>query len=424
MHVKKLLGGHFRNLWSTGLVSLATICSSLITNKLASLHLSPETFAIYGQSMLVATLLASILCAGLNNSIIKLGDNYLDIAVLYTAWGIILLLGLGFLAWFFSFDLWKILLIAPPPPWVYVLSIFIITGYVITNLMLTLPVLYENRIEYIKISLSQILISAIVVILSFYMKLPWLIAFVIIVRPALLGLIIGTRTFNHTLKRLFSLKLIHLFQSKSLIKTVSGYYIYGVVALLSNNLGVLLVRQKISEQLSLTEVGNFFAAQRFFELILSLVSVFYSTFYFRSCSNSPSRNKILISTSFASALLFCLIQIVCIKWDAIIVSLLFSVKQHTAINYFAAFSTNMVVMSLVFCTGFYLLSISNKMPLLIAEILSFVFLTIIVSFDVFTGYDLAWTITSVSAFKLFLNLALIVNRRLKPNSYEQIPNCL
>ncbi|MEQ3511913.1 hypothetical protein ABMY35_00885 [Pseudoalteromonas sp. BZB3] len=340
---------------------------TLITNKVAATTLSLNDYAIYGQFVLMSSLISSFCTPGLQNSIMSTEVKkesalkvYFILATIISAL-LYFLIKIGSIKNYFLID---------------------VESYISPLFILLIPFLYQAfvykqakvvnsgvRKNFIFFNVGNAFLCSLVLVLTMYFEAFVLTFLFLLLRPGFLGLL---SIYDYLKNISFNINFKCIFDFSHDKKNILGYLCYGVVSTSSFYIYSSIARFTISESYDLETVGYFYTAQRIFELLLGFSLAYYSNYYFRKLSTTNDVKllcRTVFSTSLYSALFFTLIAFIILFFSKDIVLLLFSVEQLPATKFFEPLLVNMILGSLVYSIGFALVAKANKFTMTILELL-------------------------------------------------------
>ena len=267
----------------SGISALIRTISGLVLTKVIAIYIGPSGMAIIGQLQNFINIV--MLSAGnfLKTPVTKYTAEYKeDKEVKYDIWSasvkIILSLNLiiFFPLFFFSEEISQLLL--NETKYAYVLKVFAISlpFFVLNTLLLSILNGHKQIKKYITLQIALSILSLIlVVLLSIFFGLYGAL-FAYVTNQSIVFLF----TF-------FYLKKESWFEVKNFtrkiklenIKKLSGYALITIVAVLSSNSSMLLIRDFISEEASLVEAGYWQAIWSLSQISLNMITLSLTTYY-------------------------------------------------------------------------------------------------------------------------------------------------
>ncbi|WP_422134197.1 hypothetical protein [Endozoicomonas sp. ALD040] len=383
-----------KNVFSSSGSTLIALVISIILNKFAAINLSEESYALYGQFLLFSTFLMALFTSGLSNNLISSSISDHKTTVFYTSFGYISVL----LVIIFSSKVEKFFSIQLSLP-VYVVLLFLPIVYQLFISVQAVNAKQNNSRDYFLFSIANTVVGMFIVCLAISYESYLVLIVAVLIRPGALSFYL-----------IFSGK-VAMVRSGEPVKEEKGYptpfYLYGFISLMSGIITTGLIRDSLNDSYGFSEMGQYFAAQRIFEIMLSLSAAFYSTFYFSNVSKMTFSDAKLYMyrVSITSCILFSLSSLLLNLFSSELVTLLLSEKQLGAISYFFPLSINLVLNSIGYCSGYLILSRISKYKVSLIETL---FLIIFCSLSLFfTGTQLIWLMVLISASKVILNYIIL-----------------
>ncbi len=380
---------------------LLILLLTLATNKVAASSLSVSEYAVYGQAVLLSSLISAFSTSGLQNCILSADIRervtlqvFFFFALLISIL-LFILNEIGFVAEYFLLDVEKYmtpyLLFSLP----FFYQIFIFKQAVVIN--------GGVRKDFVLLNVGNSVLCSAFLILTIYFEKFYLTFAFILFRPGFLGLFM----FSEYIKKIdFKSLLIH-FKDLFYLNKVFGYLLYGVVSTSAFYIYSAIARFVISEAYDLETVGYFYTAQRLFELLLGLSLTYYSSYYYRKISSISDLKlvaSIVLKICILSLVSFLLISLLLFVFSEEIILVLFSKEQLPAVVFFNPLIVNMILGSLVYSIGFSLVAKAKKSTIIILELL---YLVCFVFFTAYLGSELVvWVFPLIMLIKLICNFML------------------
>jgi len=261
---------------------------------------------------------------------------------------------------------------------------------------------------YFILNVSNAVLGGCLVFIGLYLENFFVLFSLVLIRPGVVSVLYfslkGRAIFD------FFRENISITLSQVDFRPVYGYYFYGVVSIMSVSIVSVLIRDKLAIMYGLEEIGYFFSAQRIFELVMGLSVSFYSTFYFnRLCRSSVLEAKRMVFiASVLSFVFFLCVAFTLNVFDEELIGFLLSSSQLPSVEYFFPLSINLLLNSLVYCAGFYILSFYDKRWLIGFE-LFFLLLTVFLIHS-YSGKNIVWALPIVTFFKVLLNTFILYRK--------------
>lgn len=374
---------------------------TLITNKVAATSLSISDYAIYGQVVLLSSLIGAFCTSGLQNCMLSSDvKDKVSLRVYFILGGIVSIL----------------LLILIKVGVIHDYLLIEIDNYLSPFLLLLIPFLYQMfiykqakiisskvRMHFIIFNVLNATLCCVVIVLSIYFNNFYLTIGFLLMRPGVLGFL----ALTNYIKKIELLSLFSVFQEREQVRGVLGFLFYGIISTSAFFIYSTITRFIISETYDVQTVGYFYTAQRLFELLLGLSLTYYSSFYFKQLShlkNTVEIIKVVLKNSLSSFLVFFLISIFILYYADEVVLALFSEKQLSAVMFFEPLIVNLLLGAVVYSIGFALIAKVNKFFMSALEI---IYLIIFCVFAYFIEREyIAWLFPIIMMIKLMFNVTI------------------
>ncbi|WP_298440387.1 hypothetical protein [uncultured Ferrimonas sp.] len=398
------------------ILNVCFIITGLITNKVASTHLSLKEFSAYGQTILFVTILTSVFIPGVNNAIVKCYPNLIRVSKLYILYIIVISLLIYALSKAFNIEIgiyfWEnysseLFWCAP----------LIALAYLVSQVILSNAIASNRKREYFQLSLVQTVLGAFLILFAVVIGRIEFIFAAIILRPALVALISIflwirkiARRGEYNIKFILSTWLEGAGGTEGTNLTALSFLFYGLISLASTHLGVMLLRDVMVSELGYEQAGLMYTAQRVFEITISFATLYYSTFYFKNIAHSKNPEKDVLNTILKVIVCFLPIIIVIVSFSEQIILMLFSSRQLEASIYFPMFGINALLLVVSYPIGFYLLSHYSKVKLAAIDIFAFIGLCVLLKVHNLSDENIVWILVMITFSKLLVNVVLFVPR--------------
>lgn len=295
----------------SGLLTFLNVCKGFLISKVVAVYAGPEGLAMMGQVQSFVAGINGLVTNQISQGVTRFtAENKEGEDAPYKYWRAstkLLLLTLSFTLPFlviFSNKLSEWLLGSDLYSWVFLLALSFLPLNICNSLLLSVVNGREEHLKYITTLMISTVCSAIlsVILIYHFGVMGGLIA--VAINNGVSGIVVITRVYH---ERWFALKYWFGKTDKKKIKTMAKYMALGVVGALTGPVSMILIRNILTEGVSIEAAGNWQFVWSISSAYISVLTTAIGVYYYPKLAKSDCKKKLKTETVKVLALILPLV---------------------------------------------------------------------------------------------------------------------